>query len=225
MRRLGETLRRAMPTYKTQVVMFTTGYQSLHECFPNDGLRWMQSGSAAARRYVPTFIEQKYSVKVHRFVDCINLQSDRDRRPRGHLGFHKQNLGLFLGDPINKAWRTERYVEIYLLLQSSAMVDDAPFLSCVTMCRQGKHRSVAWMCLEARLYAALGFEVKYKNVCKWKQEMERCQWHGRTEDASTFNGCSECGWVHQGRYSLPPPGLTDAVIYEFVETVLALEDL
>ena len=222
LRRLGEKLRVSVPNYKRKVRMFTAGYQALHECFPHDGLRWMQGGSAEARRYVPTFIEQKYAVKVHRFVGCMPLESEYSRRPRGHLGFHRMNLGIMLGARRNKAWRTDRYVEIYALLQSSAMVDESECLTCVTMCRQGKHRSVAWMCLEACLYAAMGFEVGYTNVCKWKQEMERCQWHSRSVAAS---GCPECGSVREQKYAQPPQGIADAVLIEFVDTVLALEDL
>jgi len=219
---VGEKIRRTQG-YKSMVVMFTAGFASLHECFPRAGLQWMKSGNAAARRYVPEYISWTYEVKVHRCVDCMALESDRARRPRGHLGFHPQNLGLFLGES-NKAWRTQRYVEIYALMLSTAMVDDSESLGIVTFCRQGKHRSVGWMCLEACLWAAMGFDVKYTNVCKWLQQMERCQWRGREVDASTMPGCPECGTVSEDTYAQPPEDLADAVIFDFFETVLSLEN-
>ena len=222
----GEFAARVVMTvgnYKNHVMMYTVGYQSLHENFPNGGYKWMQRGNAEAIQYVPIAMQEKYNMVVGRFVDCLPLKSDKRRIPRGHLGFHPANLGLILGDGRNRAWRVERYVELWLMLQSTIMTfghDDTVHV--VDMCRQGKHRSVAWMVMEAIIFKAFRMFIWYENTCKWTQEMERCQ-----RQAFPF-GCEWCGNSSRNRRNeVPVPGddICKAVLNEFFEVVLILENM
>ena len=128
------------------------------------------------------------------------------------------NVGLMLGDPSNRLWRVQRYVELWVLFQSDVMVDHGDdMLHVGMMCRQGKHRSVVWMLLELRIFQACGMACSYHNTCKWMQQKEHCQ-------ASCFPGaCSECGSVREERPTFPDDSLTQAVLNEFFDTVLVLE--
>ena len=45
------------------------------------------------------------------------------------------NVGLMLGDPSNRLWRVQRYVELWVLFQSDVMVDHGDdMLHVVMMC-------------------------------------------------------------------------------------------
>jgi len=206
--------------YKTQAVLYTCGYESLHKCFPRAGYRWLERGHPAARRYVPVALQERYSMQVGRFVDCMDLTSDTRRRPRGHLGFHPMNLGLMLGGRNNRRWRIQRYVELWLLLQSTIMTQgEGEAIHVVMMCRQGKHRSAAWMAIESMILQACGFRAWYENVCRWVQEKERCQYDNDP------NGCEHCGNARKGEVPTPGDDIAQAAINEFFETVLLLESL
>ena len=207
---------------KQKATIYTCGYQSLHTCYPDGGLEWLRQGSDDAIAMIPHTIGVLHGVHVHRFVNCIPVQSERSRQPRGHLGFHPLNVGLMLGAEENKSWRTLRYVELWILLQSSIMIDDGrdggDTLHIVTMCRQGKHRSVFWMLVELRILQFCGLDVYYHNTCKWAQQKSGCQ--------TTQSGlCDQCGCIRRDSPHFPDEALTAAIINEFFDTVLLLERL
>ena len=116
----------------------------------------------------------------------MRVQSDRNLRPYGHLGFHPTSIGLMLGDGANRMWRVERYVELWVLLHTTAMLtsegDDRIHLVCC--CKQGIHRSVFWKLVQSFITKAFGMSVDYENVCQWEREKRRCRW------GNPRNGCS-----------------------------------
>ena len=210
--------------FATKVRLYTCGYQSLHVCYPGKGYEWLQRGSREAIDYMPAAIGELEGIQVGRFVDCRPLRSEHSLRPRGHLGFCQRNIGLMLGNAQNRRWRVQRYVELWVLLQSTVMVNDGGndmlrdgMLHVVMRCRQGKHRSVVWMLVECRIFQACGIDCEYVNTCKWMQLKEHCQ-AGRYPGA-----CSECGCVRNDQEHYPDKALAQAIINEFFETVLILE--
>ena len=216
----GAQVQRRFANYKNHVMMYTVGYQSLHENFPDGGYRWMQCGDAQAIEYVPIVLQERYNMTVGRFVNCLPLKSDKRRIPRGHLGFHPTTLGLMLGDARNRYWRVERYVELWLMLQSTIMTGgDDDTVHVVDMCRQGKHRSVAWMVIEAIILKAFSMFIWYNNTCRWTQEKERCQ------RISFPAGCRYCGNTCRNEVPVPGDDICKTVLNEFFEVVLILESI
>ena len=110
-----------------------------------------------------------------------------------------------------------------MLLQSSMVLrggdgsDNDDTLHVAMACRQGKHRSVAWMLLESSIMEACGFTTSYRNSCCWAQAKSRCQ------SRSWPAGCKKCGSVMRSDYVMPTPEIQEAVADEFFHTVLLLE--
>ena len=119
----------------------------------------------------------------------------------------------------------QRYVEIWVLLQSSVVMQegeggcDGDVIHVAMACRQGKHRSVAWMCLESCIWAALGFNIGYHNTCWWAQAKSRCQ------SSNWPDGCAKCGSVMREEYVLPSEDMKKAIVDEFFHTLRLLEPL
>ena len=200
--------------------MYTAGYESVHQSWPTFGLDWMiePHNSRRARQYCWRAVQQVHDIQLNLVIDCMDIQTRREERPVGHLGFHSHNLALCLAHESNKLWRARQYTKIWLLLQTTEMVPESREIHFLTFCRQGKHRSVMFFMLCAQIFSALGFKVIYANTCAWAQMKSRCQRNA---------GCPCCSKVRESLYSWAvyenAVYLQDLAVWEFFQVVCCLE--
>lgn len=222
---IGESLHHLFHLAST-VNIYVIGSKSLHQCFPRRGYQWLQRSTDDAMAYLPTVIQTHMDVWVDRYVNCRGLVSDHVGHPdiHGHLGSHPKNCALFLDHRANLPWRQRRYVEIWILLQSTR-IQDGPInggnMHNVYACKQAKHRSVQWSMLESKIWEKLGFDIVYHPMSTFAQNKSTCQIENRP------HGCEYCGcanddfdWLHEHSHQF-----FDAATDEFFEVVLALERL
>jgi hypothetical protein len=112
-----------LPTFdkcSDAVQFYVTGCKSLANELGGE-YAWMGEGGnrSQAMEYIPTVLSEKFNISITRFVNCLQLKSDRSKVPLGHLGSHPMNMALFLENPSNFVWRLTRYVELWLLFQTN----------------------------------------------------------------------------------------------------------
>ena len=168
--RIRKAIRITFPSWGTNAVVITLGMKSLHECYPKGGYEWMKQRGKWAWDYVPTAIEELTPFRNVQVINCLPLETLSSRCPWGHLGTHADNLGLVLGYGMNnRQFRLKQYVVLWLRLQTDQMLG---CFSTAMVCRQGKHRSLAWCAIQSFILTQLfGVNVKYCNLCSWAQEL------------------------------------------------------
>ena len=102
------------------VRFYVTGCESLANELGGE-YAWMgeEGNRSQAMDYIPTVLSEKFNMSLTRFVNCLQLKSDKSKVPYGHLGSHPMNMALFLENPRNFVWRLTRYVELWLLFQTN----------------------------------------------------------------------------------------------------------
>ena len=218
----GEHMRERYANYATNATHYTCGVESLNECFPGRGYEWMRSDDPNSHNFLYEIIGNMYDEEISRVVECVQLQSNRNAVPYGHLGSHQENMAQYLSFPASRTWRMLRWVELWYLLQSGTMVHDATMEPCpesrtihqVFSCRQGKHRSVGWSIMEAAVLKACGFVVAEIHICAWKQGFSTCMKRAkrRGEDCEYCRGSPET----RARFG-------EAAVDEFFMVVLFLD--
>ena len=174
----GARMREQYPNYATNANHYTCGVETLRTCFPNDGYGWMNADSELSHEHLYTVVGEMYDVTVARVVNCMKLSSSKHHVPYGHLGSHPRNLAQYLSFPGARTWRMERWVELWYLLQSEAMLTRSLTIHQVYSCRQGAHRSRGWSHIEAAVLEACGFDIAMADICKWTQGWTACQREG-----------------------------------------------
>ena len=118
---------------------------------------WCESGSQGASRPLCLKRAQGWPKGQVHTVHTRSVLSNRIHRMHRYLGLYMRLCAPF-GAPFEG--RTVPYA------------DRGCF---VYFCEQGKHRSVAWMCVEESILIAMGFRTQRVHLCSETQRWERCQ--------------------------------------------------
>ena len=94
-------MRQVFPDYTQLAKVYSIGYQSLAQCYPNQGFEWMRHNREEAMHHVPEVVSTFSGSPVRYWADCLQLQCDKSKVPYGHLGMHPQNMGVMMGDGRN----------------------------------------------------------------------------------------------------------------------------
>ena len=183
----AELARRDYPNYADEVVIYSAGVESIARCYPGRGFGKMMEGArndpSLRRERLRDIIATLYPdlAKPPSYcVDCFDLYTEVRRRPRGHLGTHKDNLLAFLHPTWHLDWRIQRCIEMYIFLQTDGMlaevkrdsdgqtIDIKP-PSWMTVCKEGKHRSYGWQWVESCILSMLGISYTIVAVCRYAQ--------------------------------------------------------
>ena len=202
----------AFPSHASQVenfTAFTLGYRSLSQCYPRENIGWLSAGNQQARDFIGPMINRWYDCDVIRIVNCKDMGPPNNETPYGHLGYHPGNIARFLNDPEIRRWRFQRYIELMYILASEAMRGPTD-LAMIYACRQGKHRSVAWGCIEMAILKALGIRGWERAVCYGAQKQTRCQ---------KRQGCNLCD-----PNAPEVVALCEAAVDEFYEVAMVVDD-
>lgn len=235
----AELVRRDYPNYADEVVIYSAGVESIDRCYPNRGFQRLMQGSrndpALRRERLRDIIASLYpdlSKPPSYCVDCFDLRTDPARRPRGHLGTHKDNLMAFLHPTWFQDWRIQRYIELYILLQTDEMLAEEKFdsggqsigmkpPSWLTVCKEGKHRSYGWQWVESCILSLLGIPYTIVAVCRYAQTQIYCQRPGQRWPHVDVHPCPDCLFTTDDETKMR---IAEFYINEFYEVVLCLEE-
>ena len=125
--------------------------------------------------------------KIVRVVDARILSLEHRHRAKGHLGSHPTCMAGTLASGNHRAWRMQKYIELFTLLMDKTMVgpgsttlstfgnrftkddqgtaDKLARRAFAVFCEKGCHRSVAWATFESAILRQMGFGVMIKPMC------------------------------------------------------------
>ena len=228
------------PNYTDEVVLYSAGVESVDRCFPGKGFGEMMQGAkndpnlrrARLRDIIETLAPDLAKPPSY-IVDCFELRTDAKWRPWGHLGTHKDNLLAFLHPTWHQDWRIQRYIELYLFLQTEGMLAEEKFdsdgeaigtkpPSWLTVCKEGKHRSYGWKWVQSCILSMLGIEYTVVSVCRYAQTQIYCQRRGQRFPQEDVHPCPHCMFTPTD--DVTKKRIAEHYINEFYEVALCLEE-